>query len=342
MIVVVTRAYNAEKTIRRAVDSILNQTYGSFRYILLDNGSTDKTFEIIHEYAKKDNRIHPLHNEINSAKAMEKGNSVFFWNAKEIFALLQREYPECKYYCILDADDEYLPTFFEKAMNLINTYDLDIIACGSQSVQEQTGEPADRNYSAPYDRILLKPEDFIRYRTEYNEFMWTVWGKVYSLKVAQKNYIENPAKVSFYGNDTVSATKMFSYANRVGILSEKLHRNYVSQTSVSSIMEKSGNLDQDFLRTYMLYKTESEFLASKCGGHISLESRDLFDSYLSHTEWIVREILKMEFFALKKRLTIFRIVYVCLKTIGISGSFVIFGQFARRLFRKLRRTLFSK
>ena len=64
-IIIYTPAYNAEKTLRRAVDSILNQTHKEFIYYLLDNASTDGTYEIIKEYAKNDKRIIPLHNEIN-------------------------------------------------------------------------------------------------------------------------------------------------------------------------------------------------------------------------------------------------------------------------------------
>ena len=43
MIYVRTCAYNAEKTIRRAMDSVLNQTYRDITYYVLDNGSTDRT-----------------------------------------------------------------------------------------------------------------------------------------------------------------------------------------------------------------------------------------------------------------------------------------------------------
>jgi glycosyltransferase involved in cell wall biosynthesis len=46
-VVFFTQAYNAEKTLRRAVDSILAQTYTNFVYYIVDNGSTDGTGEMI-------------------------------------------------------------------------------------------------------------------------------------------------------------------------------------------------------------------------------------------------------------------------------------------------------
>ena len=55
MVYIFTTAYNAEKTLHKAVNSILNQTYTDFCYYLFDNGSLDDTSQIIKEYANKDN-----------------------------------------------------------------------------------------------------------------------------------------------------------------------------------------------------------------------------------------------------------------------------------------------
>lgn len=54
---VVMPVYNAEKYLPEAIESILNQTYENFEFIIVDNMSTDKSLEIIRYYAKKDNRI---------------------------------------------------------------------------------------------------------------------------------------------------------------------------------------------------------------------------------------------------------------------------------------------
>jgi glycosyltransferase involved in cell wall biosynthesis len=55
-------AYNAEKFLKEAIQSILNQTYSNFEFIIINDGSTDKTQEIIDAYA--DPRIHCiLHKE---------------------------------------------------------------------------------------------------------------------------------------------------------------------------------------------------------------------------------------------------------------------------------------
>ena len=57
--------YNCEKYISEAIESILNQTFSDFEFIIIDDGSTDKSWEIIQEYDKKDDRIIALRNEEN-------------------------------------------------------------------------------------------------------------------------------------------------------------------------------------------------------------------------------------------------------------------------------------
>lgn len=56
-IAVIIPVLNAESTLRRCLDSILNQTYINFEVLIQDGGSSDKTKEIIHDYVCEDKRI---------------------------------------------------------------------------------------------------------------------------------------------------------------------------------------------------------------------------------------------------------------------------------------------
>ena len=49
--------YNAEKYIEKCLDSIVNQTYANIEIVLIEDGSTDNSLEIIKEYSKQDKRI---------------------------------------------------------------------------------------------------------------------------------------------------------------------------------------------------------------------------------------------------------------------------------------------
>jgi len=62
---VVMPAWNAEKYIREAIDSILAQTMTDFEFIIVDDNSSDSTPQILAEYARRDPRVKTLRNEQN-------------------------------------------------------------------------------------------------------------------------------------------------------------------------------------------------------------------------------------------------------------------------------------
>ncbi|MCM8824400.1 MAG: glycosyltransferase [Candidatus Omnitrophica bacterium] len=60
---VIMAAYNEEKNISKAIESILSQTFENFEFIIINDGSTDRTEEIIKKYQKKTTRIHLISKE---------------------------------------------------------------------------------------------------------------------------------------------------------------------------------------------------------------------------------------------------------------------------------------
>ena len=86
---VVMSVLNGEKYLKRAIESILNQTFSDFEFIIIDDGSTDKSLEIIKEY--KDKRIiiihHPnkgLTTSLNIGIRLSKSNYIARQDADDI------------------------------------------------------------------------------------------------------------------------------------------------------------------------------------------------------------------------------------------------------------------
>ena len=101
---VVTQTYNAEKTIERCVESVLNQTYTDFEYIIIDNGCNDGTSSIIQEYVAKDSRIKLVRFEKNMY-----GPRWF-----DVFV----EYGIGDYFTDLDSDDWLEPDYLKRLLNV--------------------------------------------------------------------------------------------------------------------------------------------------------------------------------------------------------------------------------
>ena len=65
LVSVVMSAYNSEKTIAESIESILNQSYQNFEFLIIDDCSTDKTLEIIESYKKKNDKVKLFKNKTN-------------------------------------------------------------------------------------------------------------------------------------------------------------------------------------------------------------------------------------------------------------------------------------
>lgn len=116
MISVIMLTYNREDLVGRAIESILNQTYRDFEYIIVDNGSTDRSGQIAEEYAARDARVRVIHRE--------RGNIGSGRNAGLDAA-------RGEYIAFIDDDDYTEPGYLEYLHSLAAEHHADIAVCGS-------------------------------------------------------------------------------------------------------------------------------------------------------------------------------------------------------------------
>ena len=73
---VILTVFNGENVVSKAIESILNQTFRNFEFIIVDDGSQDKSLEIIKNYAKKDERIRIIKNNTNIGLTRSLNNAI--------------------------------------------------------------------------------------------------------------------------------------------------------------------------------------------------------------------------------------------------------------------------
>lgn len=141
LVSVIMPAYNAEKYISEAIESILNQTFKNYEFIILDDASTDDTWEIIKKYADKDKRIIPIKNKKNLyiAKSRNKGISL----------------AKGKYIVWQDADDVSLSSRIKKLVEFMEA-NPDVGICGSHFQSFTDGKDIDVRKYATNDKTLRK------------------------------------------------------------------------------------------------------------------------------------------------------------------------------------------
>jgi glycosyltransferase involved in cell wall biosynthesis len=117
--------YNAQATLKEAIESVLNQSFTRFELILIDNNSTDQSLIIAKHLAKNDSRI-TISNEMQQGvrHAMNKGLQLANYN------LIAR----------IDADDEWFEQKLEKQVAFLNAHpEIDVIATQAEYGGEAEG-----------------------------------------------------------------------------------------------------------------------------------------------------------------------------------------------------------
>ena len=106
---IIVPVYNAEKYIGTCIDSILKQTYQNFELLLINDGSSDNSLEVLNQYSKKDKRIRVIDQKnIGVAKTRNKG-----------IQLARGEY-----IAFIDNDDYIDEDYLEQFMNVCNNQDI--------------------------------------------------------------------------------------------------------------------------------------------------------------------------------------------------------------------------
>ena len=107
MISIVMPAYNSEKYISEAIESVCNQSYKNWELVIVDDGSTDHTSKIIEDYASKDSRIRVFHRK-NEGVSMARN-----------FALNQIS---GEYVTFIDSDDVYHSNRLQKMLQVFEQH----------------------------------------------------------------------------------------------------------------------------------------------------------------------------------------------------------------------------
>lgn len=130
--------YNSEKYLDDAIKSILNQTFSDFELIIIDDNSTDDSWNIIQKYAKKDKRIKSFRNEENMGctKSLNQG----------------LKQAKGKYIARMDSDDVSMPKRFEEQIKALKDYD--VIGSNIIFFDDKGKKLGKRKYSNDIDKII--------------------------------------------------------------------------------------------------------------------------------------------------------------------------------------------
>lgn len=169
LVSVIIPVYQAEEYIERCINSILNQTYKNLDIIFVNDGSTDRSVEIITEYAQKDERVRLLHQENKGAGAARN---------KGI------EAAKGKYIGFVDSDDWIEPDMYEYLVKILEREKADIAACDFVSTDKmQTKIENDVTEKL----IMMSKKELMEFflRMHGEKSFYAVWNMLYKREIIE-------------------------------------------------------------------------------------------------------------------------------------------------------------
>ena len=280
MVSVIMPAYNVEKYIKKALDSVCKQSYSDLEIMVIDDGSTDRTYEVLTEYAQNDSRIKVIKKKnggVSSARNLALDNA------------------HGEYICFFDSDDYLEENAIETFIRAIEDSSSDWVSAQYSRWSEDGSRledydfiEGDRPFLTDDDRMNFLIKELLPYHVGFE-----VWGKLYKTAIIRDNDINFSEKCRI-GEDLAFNIKYLMHSNKLKCISDRCIRYNIRSDSA---MGGLNNLSRIIGENINLLEDIWEYAASiKKEWFIDrfpvICARVLDNSYIGHTPIEVSEAYK--------------------------------------------------
>lgn len=250
---VIIPTHNVEKYIKRCVDSIINQTYKNLEVIIVDDFSTDKTYDMLKHIGDNDSRIKIF----RTAKA-----------GVSCARNLALEKSTGKYIMFLDSDDEYDTNMIEIMHEHMCLEGVDMVVCNYTNIY--TNENV-INTKCCTQGMKCK-QDYLKVDAAHCHVIYygAIWNKIYNGQIIRDNGIRFDEEITL-GEDSLFNIEYFKFIKKIYVTQKILYKYY--RNNENSLTKKLEPVDtwKTTIRIYDKYIRlyERETLIDVCKNDIS-------------------------------------------------------------------------
>lgn len=242
LISVIVPVYNAEDTLQRCVESIVNQTYKNLEIILIENGSTDNSLKLCREWAEKDERVIVDVSEKGVSKARNLGLNIM----------------KGDYFAFVDADDYIALDMYEKLLEKAEAENADMTFCLTNSVY--MGNITEYKEKMLSKVVVDKEIRWLFYRGESSVRTGTIRTLFKGEKFADIRYDEELC----YSEDFLYMLECMDRADKCSLVNEHLYFN-VNFHGVPFLFAKKYKGRHNFYESARIFAEKSEKYLIKFG-----------------------------------------------------------------------------
>lgn len=268
---VIMLTYNRENYITVAIESVLKQTFTDYEFIIIDNGSVDRSGIIAEEYAHRDDRIKVIHIE---SKSIGAARNIGIQEAAG------------EYIAFIDDDDFVERDFLEFLYELVQSEDADISICGATELL--MGEL--RPQCVSEERMVLTAQEAVFELLSRRRIRAGMPTKLIKRKILERFPFEEECR----HEDIRTIYKYLSVANKVVVWGIPKYCFVRHGENISFFTSDNSRLTSEQIKEYLVaFKERTEYLRNtiSCLGE-----------YAQYCEWsyMISMIDKIEIYKLKE------------------------------------------
>lgn len=248
---VIVPVYNTERYLRRCIDSLVNQSLESLEIILIDDGSTDNSLQIMREYEKKYQDRIKVFQKSNGGQATARNMGI--------------QKSEGKYIGFVDSDDYVDTEMYETMYRVAEQEQCDLVECHYHYLCEEGNRTKEYKTRGNIRQYLSQKDMFINPQV-------SPWNKLYRREVLYKIGVDFPE--GFIYEDTAFYIKTIPYIKKEKYVDNRFVYYFLrgSSTMNTNRSKKVGDIFPvleniiDFYKSnhfYEKYKDELEYFCVK-------------------------------------------------------------------------------
>jgi len=244
MLSVIIPAFNTEEYIERCISSVRSQTYGNLEIIIIDDGSTDITGQLMEHFAAKDERIRVLHKQNEGLVAARKSGL---------------QVAQGEYVTFVDSDDWINAEMYELMMDKMIGFDVDLVTSGLvyEYPDGRKWNEIDIVQEGTYLKEQIKEQVLYRMMYDFENSRRGITPSVVN-KIFVKSrllpVVENVNNLISYGEDAAITYPYITQAKKIMVLGDSWYHYYIRDRSLASSFDTGA-----FYKIKLFYEYMKDF-----------------------------------------------------------------------------------